>query len=103
MDEGLRTAIAHSDPEAKRPPAIETLIDMARNLQRFAQQALAQPEPDRREAEKLMKLAHDIGRSAVRFLPPGGELRRRLESGQLTSEEEWERFCGPSILQDWRR
>ena len=100
MDEGLRTAIALSDPGAKRPLAIEVLIDLVRNLQGLARQSLAQPEPDRANATWCMKTACKTGRSAARFLPPGGELRRRLESGELMSEEEWEQFCGPSIMHD---
>jgi hypothetical protein len=101
MDDGLREAIALADTvaggEAKRPLVIELMIDQARQLQGLVRQMRAQPQPDERMVRDWLKLANKFGRSAVRFLRPGGELRRRLESGELMSEEEWERLCGPPL------
>jgi hypothetical protein len=93
MDDGLREAIARASGNAKRPLAIEQMIDMARRYQGLARQAQADPAA----AKRLMKDALNFGRDAARLLPPGGELRRHLESGELMSEEEWERLCGPRL------
>jgi hypothetical protein len=93
MDDGLRTAIALASPDATRPLAIEVLIDIARRCQGLARQFEADPAA----AKRFTKQAHKSGRAAAPYLPPGGELQRRLMSGELMSEEEWERLCGPSI------
>lgn len=101
MDDGLREAIALADAaaggKAKRPLSIELMIDRARQQQGLVRQMLAQPKPDERRAREALKLANKFGRSAVRFLRAGGELRQRLESGDLMSEEEWQRLCGPPL------
>lgn len=101
MDEGLREAIALADMvaggNAKRSLAIEVLIGMARQCQGLARQVLAEPKPNKALAKRLMNAARKAGRDAVPYLRPGGELRQRLESGELMSEEEWERLCGPPI------
>ena len=93
MDDGLREAIAAARPNAKRPLVIERMIDMARRYQGDARQAQTDPVA----VKRFTKLALDAGRDAARLLPPGGELRRRLESGEPMSEEEWERLCGPLL------
>jgi hypothetical protein len=90
MDEGLREAIARSIPGAKRPLAIEGMIAAARKCQGFARHS-----PDAATAKRYMKLALKAGRGAVPYLRPGGEPRERLVSGELISEEDWERLCGP--------
>jgi hypothetical protein len=101
MDDGLREAIAIADRiadgAARRPLALELMIDQARQLQGLVRQMRAQPQPDERMVREWSKLANKFGRSAVPFLRPGGELRQRLESGELMSEEEWERLCGPPL------
>jgi hypothetical protein len=95
MDEGLREAIALADAvaggNAKRPLPIETLINSARQAQ-----GLAQALPTA-AAKRILNSGRKAGRTAALYLRPGGELRRRLESGELMSEEEWERLCGPPI------
>jgi hypothetical protein len=97
VDEGLKQAIAMAGGDAKRPLAIEVLIDLCRRNQSVARQKLAQPKPDRPAAQRYLMLAHASGREAAAYLPPGGELRRRLEIGELMSEQDWERLCGPPI------
>jgi hypothetical protein len=95
MDEGLKEAIAATalaNPTTERPFALEELVDIARQCQSMARKVQADPA----RAEQFLKLAHKSGRSAARFLRPGGELRERLLSGELMSVEEWERLCGPS-------
>lgn len=96
MDEGLREAIALAAPDAMRPLAIEVLIGMARQCQGFARQARAEPMPDQAAAKRYMNLALTAGRGAAPYLRPGGELRERLLSSEPTSEEDWERLCGPA-------
>jgi hypothetical protein len=95
MDKGLAEAIALAASHAKRPLAIEVLIWMARQCQGIARHAQAQATPDPAAVKRCMEMALDAGQGAVPYLRPGGELRRRLESGELMSEEEWHRLCGP--------
>ena len=94
MDEGLREAIAlatQANHDVKRPLAIEVLIDTSRRCQGIARRAQGFTV-----AKRCMKLAVKAGRDAAPYLRPGGELRERLLSGELMSEEEWERLCGPT-------
>lgn len=88
MDEGLREAISRADPDASRPLAIERLVDLVRQMHAIARKG----DPD--TAGESMTLARDAAWKAVQHLPLGGELRRRLESGELISEEDWERLAG---------
>ena len=95
MDAGLKEAIAIAiaAPNAKRPLAFERLIDEARRCQNLARHSQANPSL----AGKMMKYAQKVGRRAADFLPPGGELRERLLSNELISEEEWHRMVGPPL------
>jgi hypothetical protein len=98
MDEGLREAIALAAADATRPLMIEVLIGLARQAQSAARQTIAPPKLNRRVAREWTKRARDAGLAVVPYLRPGGELRRRLESGEPISEEEWQRLCGPPIV-----
>jgi hypothetical protein len=75
----------------------EKLINAARLAQDSARQFDGAADPASREQFKQWsKRARDAGRAAAEYLPPGGELRERLLSGELISEEDWERLCGPT-------
>jgi hypothetical protein len=81
-------------PDDHEFSVVKELLWATRLAHESARLFLAQSKPDHRTAEKWMKIARKSGRRAASFLPLG-ELRQRLESGELMSEVEWERFCGP--------
>ena len=91
MDAGLKEAIALANRGAKRPLALEHLIDIVRECQSAARLAQADPAV----ASSAMKHARKAARAAASFLRPGGELRERLLAGEMISEEDWERLVGP--------
>jgi len=90
MDAGLKEAIALADRGAKRPLALEHLIDAVREYHRLAQ-------ADPAVASSFMNIARKTARGAASFLRPGGELRERLLAGEVISEEDWQRLVGPPL------
>ena len=54
---------------------------------------------DKAAAKRLMQDAQRLGRKVAPYLPPDAVPRQRVVADEPMSEEEWERLCGPSLLE----
>jgi hypothetical protein len=78
-------------PMTKRT-APESMLDLVRLSHRMAREAKSGAD-----RKWHMKMAQRAGKTATPHIF-NAELRRRVVSNEPMSEEEWERFGGPSVL-----
>jgi hypothetical protein len=78
-------------PMTKRT-APESMLDLVRLSHRMAREAKSGAD-----RKWHMKMAQRAGKTATPHIF-NAELRRRVVSAEPMSEEEWERFGGPSVL-----
>jgi hypothetical protein len=79
MDEGLREAISLAVADAKRPLALEHLINVVRHAHAVVRQLQSDPACAK-QVKQFTKLGRDAGRHAAKYLRPGGELRNGINS-----------------------
>ena len=74
-----------------QPTALQVMLEVTRQFQRIAREAMEGPKPDLIKAKKWMKKAKSSGRKAAPYVATP-MLRDRITGDQPMSEPEWDKL-----------